>query len=87
MLTQLDPCIPVKTPKGTGVALFLIDYSLEHDLYWVVCLDESGEMWTFNNRDIRGQKNFTAGRVQISEQDEKAEPFIYKRPELVPPNH
>ncbi|RYZ65907.1 MAG: hypothetical protein EOP05_09110 [Proteobacteria bacterium] len=61
-MLQLNPSIPVETPKGKGQAVILIDYSTEHDLYWVVFLDESRECWTFNNRDVRIQENFTLGR-------------------------
>lgn len=63
MMIQLNPAIPVTTPKGDGYAQFLLDYSSEFDLHWVVFLDESGECWTFNNKDIRAQKNITLGRA------------------------
>lgn len=62
-MIQLNPSIPVETPKGTGQAIVLIDYSSEHDLYWVVFLDDSRECWTFSNRDIRAQPNITLGRM------------------------
>lgn len=62
MLFQLNPSIPVETPKGKGQATLLIDYGPEHDLYWVTFLDEGGECWTFGNRDIRAQTNLTLGR-------------------------
>ena len=61
-MLQLNPPIPVVTPKGEGWAHVLIDYSQEHDLLWVVFLDESGECWTLPNRDIRIQSNLTLGR-------------------------
>lgn len=63
MILQLSPTIPVTTPKGPGLAWFLIDYSEEHHLMWVVALDENGEIWTFNNKDVRAQKNITMGRI------------------------
>ena len=65
MILQLNPSIPVETPKGKGQATFMIDYSPEHDFYWVVFLDESRECWTFGNRDIRAQPNITLGRGTI----------------------
>lgn len=61
-MLQLNPSIPVETPKGTGQAVFIIDYSIEHDLYWTVFLDDTRECWTFNNKDIRIQENYTLGR-------------------------
>ncbi len=63
---QLNPTIPVITPKGNGWAFFCIDRSQEHDLEWVVFLDSSGECWTFHNSDIRIQKNYTFSRKDIS---------------------
>ena len=63
---RLDPPIPLKTVKGNALAHFLIDYSIEHDLFWVCFMDETGECWTFNNKDIRAQKNITLGRDYIS---------------------
>jgi len=64
-MIQLNPQIPVLTPKGKGWAFFLIDRSQEHDLEWVVFLDNGGYCWTFRNSDIRIQKNLTLGRKNI----------------------
>lgn len=63
MLLQLNPPIPVMTPKGAGIAHVLIDYGPEHDLLWVVFLTESMECWTYSNKDIRAEKNITFGRI------------------------
>lgn len=62
-MIQLNPPIPLQTPKGSGVAWFLIDYGLEHNLMWVVVIDTTGEIWTFQNPDVRAQKNITQGRI------------------------
>ena len=64
-MIQLNPQIPVLTPKGKGWAFFLIDRSQEHDLEWVVFLDDGGYCWTFRNSDIRIQKNLTLDRKNI----------------------
>jgi hypothetical protein len=72
-LIQLNPQIPVITPKGNGWAFFLIDRSQEHDLEWVVFLDDGGFCWTFNNSDIRIQKNLTFKRDSILQFNEKIE--------------
>lgn len=61
MILQLNPPLPVTTTKGQGFAHFLIDYSQEHDLVWVVFLKESGECWSLSNKDIRLDANFTLG--------------------------
>lgn len=67
MILQLNPQIPLLTPLGPSQAIALIDYSEEHDLKWVVILDTSGEIWTFPNSKVRGFKNITMGRDNISD--------------------
>lgn len=61
-ILQLDPPIPMDTPRGPGIAHFLLDYGIEHNLMWTVFLDANGECWTFPNPEIRAQKNITMGR-------------------------
>jgi hypothetical protein len=65
-MLQLNPPLPMNTPKGEGFAHILIDYGPESDLYWTVIITESGEIWTFSNREIRASKNITLGRVSPS---------------------
>lgn len=67
-MIQLNPPIPVFTPKGDGYAHVLIDYGPEYNLMWVVFQD-SGECWTWQNSEIRAQKNITLGRTFRSEHD------------------
>lgn len=62
MMLYLNPSLPLDTPKGRGEAILVIDYSPEHDLMFTVILDESGEIWTFKNPDVRGIPNLTLGR-------------------------
>ncbi len=66
MLIQLQPPIPLETPRGSGLAHLVIDYGPEFSLMWSVFLDESGECWTFANEDVRAVKNITMGRTAIS---------------------
>lgn len=61
-ILQLDPPIPLDTPRGPGIAHLVIDYGLEQNLMWTVFLDANGECWTFSNPEIRAQKNITIGR-------------------------
>jgi hypothetical protein len=61
-MLQLDPPLPLNTPKGEGFAHVLIDYGPESDLYWTVFITGTGEIWTFSNRDVRASKNVTLGR-------------------------
>ena len=63
MIHQLNPPIPLNTPKGSGWAHLVLDYSQEHDLLWVVFLDETRECWTFSNKEIKIDKNITLGRM------------------------
>jgi hypothetical protein len=63
MFTQLNPSIPMDTPKGSGLALAVIDYGLEHSLLWVVAIDDTGEIWCVPSGDARAQKNWSAGRL------------------------
>lgn len=50
-----------RTPKGIGLAHFVIDYGEEHDLLWVVVDDATGEIWTWPNNDVRAIKNISLG--------------------------
>ena len=63
MFTQLNPPLPMKSSKGDGYAIAVIDYGLEHNLLWVMALDDSGEVWCVPNKDVRMQSNWSAGRV------------------------
>ena len=65
-IVQLNPPLPLNTPRGSALAHFIIDYGPEHDLMWTVFLDDSGECWTFTNQKIRATRNETMGRNSIS---------------------
>lgn len=62
MFTQLNPTIPLDTRRGRGQALAVIDYGLEHNLLWVVAIDDTREVWCVPNPDVRVQPNWSAGR-------------------------
>jgi hypothetical protein len=68
VIKQLNPPIPQYClgdnffPSGMCLAHFLIDYSVEYNLYWVCCMDEGGVWFTIPNQLIRGQNNRTYGR-------------------------
>lgn len=61
-LTQLNPTIPLRSDRASGECIAVIDYSIEHDLMWVVIDDATGQIWTVPNRDVRGYANYSAGR-------------------------
>lgn len=54
---QLNPPLPVETPRGKAMAHAMIDYGPEMHLLWVCFLDESRECWTVRNDEVRLQKN------------------------------
>lgn len=62
MILQLNPPIELNTPKGDGLCWFLIDYGIEYNLQWVTVITETGEIWTFENPEVRATKNITMGR-------------------------
>lgn len=66
MMLQLNPPIPVTTPKGPALAHFIIDDGPETDLQWVCFQTNTGECWTWRNRFIRAEKNLSLGREYIS---------------------
>ena len=62
-VTQLNPPLPLNTPKGSALAHLVIDYGPEADLIWVCFQDDTGECWSWANPEIRAQKNVTMGRT------------------------
>jgi hypothetical protein len=69
MILQLNPPVPLHTPKGKGLASFIIDYGCEHHLMWVVFIDSTGEIWTYSNPDVHVQQNITLGRIYEKNSD------------------
>ncbi len=65
-ILQLEPPLPVVTPKGEAIAHFMIDYGPESHLHWVCFQDETGECWTWPNPEIRASKNITLGRTHVT---------------------
>lgn len=64
MITQLNPPLPLHTPKGDGWAHFVLDHGLEADLIWVVFLDADGTCWSVPNQEVRMHWNWSVGRRQ-----------------------
>lgn len=63
MILQLSPPLNLETPKGPGLAWLVIDYGIEHNIMWVVAINDTGEIWTFPNPQVRAEKNITMGRI------------------------
>ena len=59
MMTQLNPPLPLETPKGKAWAVALIDYGPQWELQWVTFVRDTGECWTFRNSQIRQGDNYT----------------------------
>lgn len=59
MMLQLNPPVPIQTPKGSAWATAIIDYGPQWDLMWVSFVEATGECWTFRNPEIRQGKNYT----------------------------
>lgn len=66
MIVQLNPPLPFLTPKGPALAHFMIDYGVEHHLYWVCFQSNTGECWTWPNHKIRMEANITMDRPIVS---------------------
>jgi hypothetical protein len=63
--TQLSPPIPLTVAdRGDGYAIAVIDYGQEFDLLWVVALNDSGEIWSAPNPQVRLQGNWSMGRTR-----------------------
>jgi hypothetical protein len=62
-MLQLNPTLPItrNLDNMKGYAIAIIDYSQEHDLLFVCAMD-NGEIWTYNNKDIKVQKNISLNR-------------------------
>lgn len=63
-LLQLSPSLPVyvtSNDNAEATALFLLDYSREDDMYFVVGMIDTGEIWVVPQTEIRLGKNWTLG--------------------------
>jgi hypothetical protein len=56
---ELKVYLPVTVPQGNGFAIAVIDYGSEHHLLYVTVLDETGEIVTIANPDVRVRPNFS----------------------------
>jgi hypothetical protein len=69
MITQLNPPLPMHTPKGDGLAHFVIDYGPESDLLWVVFMEKDGACWSVPNPEVRMSFNWSVGRRPAASDD------------------
>jgi hypothetical protein len=67
MILQLSPFIPLETERGRAMAHFLIDPGTEHHIQFVTFIDETGECWTFEAKEVRLQRNQTSRPERLTE--------------------
>ena len=85
-MMQLNPPIPVDTPRGPAYAHLVIDYSQEHYVLFVCFLAESGECWVLPNKDVKLQKNLTMG-VRLPATNGPADAVVNRTAYLLPPTN
>ena len=56
---QLNPVIPVETPRGKAMAHIMIDYGAEHYVLFLCFLDEARECRLYRNDEVKIQNNET----------------------------
>jgi hypothetical protein len=56
-LLQLNPPIPVVTPKGDGMAVVVIDYGPALNSIWIVILDDSHKFIHVDSAELLGAGN------------------------------
>lgn len=63
-ILRLDPPIPLYVPSRDDFmeAWFMIDRGLERYTYFSGPLDSTGEIWEFDNTEVRACTNHTIGR-------------------------
>lgn len=54
---RIDPEISVETPKGSGLAYFLIDYGPSINTIWLVRLDATGDVLHVDSSEVRIRGN------------------------------
>lgn len=59
---ELQQHLWLDTPRGQALAKFLVDHGIDGDNEWICILNETGEIWSFDNSDVRAAKNITIGR-------------------------
>ena len=79
MIIRIDPALPIVTPKGKALAHFLIDYGIDHDLIWVCFQNDTGECWSWKNKEIRATENITMGRLNDHISKNQMEEFSFNR--------
>jgi hypothetical protein len=56
------PNDPPTQPSHSAQHMIFCDRGMEFENEWTVAIDETGEIWTFRNSEVRAQPNRTFGR-------------------------
>lgn len=56
---EIQQVLWVTTPHGDGVALFLMDYGVQHNTIWVVALEDCGSVKHYDSNQIKLCPNHT----------------------------
>lgn len=67
MILQLNPSIPLRSPRASGEAILVIDYGKEDDLLFVIIDDATGQLWCVPNSEVRAFRNYSIGRNTVDE--------------------
>ena len=59
MILRLEPPIPLDTPRGKALAIIFQDYGYDHHNLWTCVIEETGEIWTFQNPMVRARADYT----------------------------
>jgi hypothetical protein len=62
MIHEIKQAIWLDTPKGLALAKFLVDRGIDSDNEWICIINETGEIWSFDNSDVLVCKSYTLGR-------------------------
>jgi len=66
-MTIFEPVnqLEVDTPKGRASVWLVTEYGTETEKVFTCIIKETGEIWEFNNKDIRAVNNSTFGRGTV----------------------
>jgi len=62
MIHELRGVLWLETPKGLALAKFLVDRGIDADNEWICIVNDTGEIWSFDNSDVLVCKSYTLGR-------------------------
>jgi hypothetical protein len=62
LIHEIQQAIWLETPKGLALAKFLVDRGIDSDNEWVCIVNDTGEIWSFDNSGVLVCKSLTLGR-------------------------